>query len=340
MTSVLASIALLLLAPFNALLFLPGTQAVISKPVVVDSQSELQGDVKGAEKNRQDEQADALFRQAPIQPMRKPSASNLVIPTAHSSIVLDVDSGTILQLDNAKEHRQIASLTKMMTAILVIEKVQNLDEVVTVDSDAVYTEGTRVGCPRSGYCITQRLKVGEKISVLNLLKAMLMNSANDAAIALGKHIGGTEEKFAEMMNEKARELDLKDTHFCTASGLEPEGREAECYSTAYDIARIGAYSMKYELIWDIFRLPNNTEVKSVDGTCTHTILNTDIVLKEIPQCLGGKTGFTPLAGRSLLIAASDETKKHKVIAVVLDDESRWESVKRMIAWAFQSYEWR
>jgi D-alanyl-D-alanine carboxypeptidase len=218
--------------------------------------------------------------------------------------------------------------------------VNNLDEEATVSKAAVYTEGTRVGCPRSGYCIGTRLKVGEKLKVIDLMKAMLMNSANDAAVVLAEHVGGTEEKFVEMMNQKAKEMELGDTNFCSASGLEPEGREQECYSTAYDIARIASYSMRYEKIWEIFRLPNNTEIQSTDGKCAHNILNTDILVNEIPQCLGGKTGFTPLAGRSLLLAATDETEKHKIISVVLDDEYRWEDVKKMINWTFQAYEWK
>jgi D-alanyl-D-alanine carboxypeptidase len=221
-----------------------------------------------------------------------------------------------------------------------MEKVSNLDEAVTIDEDSVYSEGTRIGCPRSGYCISQRLKVGEKISVISLLKAMLMNSANDAAIALAKHISGSEEEFVKLMNNKAKEMGLSDSNFCTASGLEPEGRESECYSSAYDIGNIAAYSMKYDLIWDIMRLPNNTIVSSIDGTCTHNIINTDLVLNDITNCIGGKTGFTPLAGRSLLLAASDPTGKHKVIAVLLDDPYRWQDIKTMIDWTFDSYEWR
>lgn len=277
---------------------------------------------------------------APLRPVKKEGIANLVIPNAHSSIILDVDSGTILHYQNGREKRQIASLTKLMTAILVIEKISNLDEEVLIDEEAVYIEGTKVGCPRSGYCISERLKVGERLKAKDLLKAMLMNSANDAAQSLGKHIAGTEEKFAEMMNEKAKEIGLKDSQFCTASGLEIDGKEKECYSTAYDIARIAAYSMKYDLIWEIMRLPNNTIISSCDGKYQHEILNTDLVMDQIPNCLGGKTGFTPLAGHSLLMAASDFNKKHRIVAVALNDPYRWQDVKDMISWAFRSHDWQ
>lgn len=333
----LISLLSIIIFPLNPILLLEkGDDFHVTESVQAESVR-----VAGVEKAKERENIFNKTKEALApQPVKKSGALDLSLPNAHASLILDSASGTILHYDNGKERRQIASLTKMMTAVLVMEKVKDLEEEATVSQKAVYTEGTRVGCPRSGYCISQRLKVGEKLKVIDLMKAMLMNSANDAAIVLAEHVAGSEEKFVEMMNQKAREMDLGDTNFCSSSGLEPEGREHECFSTAYDIARIASYSMRYEKIWEIFRLPNNTEIKSTDGTCVHTILNTDILVNEIPQCLGGKTGFTPLAGRSLLLAATDETEKHKIISVVLDDEYRWEDVRKMINWAFQTYEWK
>ncbi|MFA6183676.1 MAG: hypothetical protein WC682_01075 [Parcubacteria group bacterium] len=273
-------------------------------------------------------------------PVKKAQAADLTISRAHSSIILDADSGTILHFENAKEERQIASLTKIMTAILVVENIKDLEnEAVTIDEEAVYADGTKIGCPSSGNCIGNRLKIGEVISVSSLFKAMLMNSANDSAIALAKHIGGTQEKFAEMMNDKVKELGLKNSHFMTPSGLEIDGKETEGYSSAYDIARITAYSMRYKIIWDTFRM-RNTTIYSMDGKTSHDIINTDRLLDEMPQCLGTKTGFTPLAGKSLMLAAEDSTKKHRIIAVVLDDPYMWEDIKEMAYWAFSSYNWQ
>lgn len=297
------------------------------------------GKNNGKKEKSEEESADNLLPPPVLQPVRKANADDLVLPNAHSSLIIDVDSGTILHYGKGKERRQIASLTKLMTALLVMEKVSNLDAEVTIDQEAVYAEGTKIGCPRSGYCPTERLKVGEKVKVRDLLKAMLMNSANDAAIALGKYIGGTQEGFARIMNARAKEMGFSDSHFCTPSGLEPNGHEKECYSSAYDIARIAAHTMKYDLIWEIFRYPETT-ISSVDGKYTHKIINTDQVLDEVPGCLGGKTGFTPLAGQSLLMAAADESKKHRIIAVLLDDLHRWQDIKTMFQWAFESYEWK
>jgi D-alanyl-D-alanine carboxypeptidase len=252
---------------------------------------------------------------------------------------LDADSGKVLYENNADEKKQIASLTKLFTASLAIERLKNLDELVTIDEEAVYAEGTRVGCPRSGFCNGERLKIGEQMTVRDLLKAMLMNSANDAAIALGKHIGGTQEGFARIMNERAKELGLQNTHFCTPSGLEPDGRESECYSSARDVALFTAHALKYDILWDIMR-SEKTFIFSQDGKYSHEIFNTDQLLGQLPNLIGTKTGFTPNAGYSLLAVAADQSQNHKVIAVLLNDPYRWQSIRSMFDWSFQAVNWK
>jgi D-alanyl-D-alanine carboxypeptidase (penicillin-binding protein 5/6) len=274
------------------------------------------------------------------QVVRDEKMSDLVIPTAHAFVVVDADTGKILAGNHETDRRQIASLTKMMTAILVMEKIPNLDEPINIEEEEVYIEGTKIGCPRSGYCISPRLKVGEKVSARNLLQAMLMNSANDAAVALGKHISGSQDAFADLMNQKAAQMGITDTHFCTPSGLEPDGRESECYSSASDIARISAYSMRFDTIWKMFGYPNNSEITSCDGQVAHTLINSDILLNDIPNCMGGKTGFTPAAGYSLLMGVSDPTHLHRIIVVVLDDPYRWQDIRTAISWTFQAYSWK
>jgi D-alanyl-D-alanine carboxypeptidase (penicillin-binding protein 5/6) len=271
-------------------------------------------------------------------PVKKENIPDLKI-WAGSSVVIDAESGTILHFDNGKKKTQIASLTKIMTAILVMEKINNLKEEVVITHESTHLPGTLVGCPRSGYCLSNRLYEEEKVRAIDLLKAMLMNSANDSATALAIHIGGSVEKFSQMMNDKARELGLRDTNFCTPSGLEIDGQEEQCYSTAYDIARIGVYALKYEKIWEIMRIPED-RFFSADGKYMHELKNTDLLLSTLPNCLGGKTGFTPLAGRSLLTGVADTTGQHKIIAVLLNDENRWEDMKILINWVWNNYEWQ
>jgi D-alanyl-D-alanine carboxypeptidase len=259
---------------------------------------------------------------------------------AKSAIVIDADTGTILFYQNGKNRMAIASLTKMMTAILSAEKIKNLEkEVVTIDKEALSMEGTVVGCPRTGYCISNRLRLGEQLRAIDLLHAMLMNSTNDAAMALGKHIGGSKQSFADLMNEKAKDIGLSDTNFCNPSGLDEDDKPGQCYSSAYDLARIAAYSLKYDVIWDTMRT-KDLDISSVDGALTHHIINTDVLLDQMPNCLGGKTGFTYEAGKSLMMAAHHpNNKSQKIVAVLLDDAYRWEDMRNLIEWTFESYDW-
>ncbi len=271
-------------------------------------------------------------------PTRKDDYADITL-WAGSTAVIDVDSETLLEYSNGRKKTQIASLTKIMTAILTVENVKNLDEEVTITPTALNVDGTTVGCPTSIFCNGQKLVNGEKISVRSLLTAMLLDSANDAATALGIHVGGSKQGFVDMMNAKAKSLGLKDSHFCTPSGLEIDGEENQCYSSAYDIARIAAYSLNYELIWDIMRTKDAT-VSSIDEKYVHVLKNTDMLLEQMSDCLGGKTGFTPLAGKSLLLAAASPTGKHRIIAVILNDENRWTDMKKLVAWTFDNYEWK
>ncbi len=278
------------------------------------------------------------FLTTSFRPVKKPYALNIAIPSAHAAIIIDADSGTILYDQNANTKRQVASLTKMLTSLIVIERVRDLDSVVII-GDEIYIEGTRVGCPRSGFCDGERLKEGEQVTVHNLLKAMLMNSANDAATALGKYIGGTQDGFAKIMNARAKELGLSNSNFCTPSGLETDGYETNCYSTAHDMAIIGSETLKHPELWEIMR-SEKMKFTSVDGKYEHEIFNTDELLGQFPNLLGTKTGFTPLAGRSLLAAATDDDGKHPIIAVVLDDTIRFESIRSMFHWSFGSFDWK
>jgi len=255
---------------------------------------------------------------------------------AGSSVVLDVDSGTLLHYDNGRLKTPIASLTKIMTAILVVENIKNLDEPVIIDEEALRADGTKVGCPTSVNCVSERLHLGEKITVKDLLTAMLLDSANDAAIALAKHVAGSQAAFAALMNEKAKQLNLGDSHFCNPSGLD----EDNCYSSAYDLARIAAFSLRYDIIWKIMKT-QETDVDSCDGKYIHHLKNTDMLLGQISNCIGGKTGFTYNAGRSLMLAAVDpETERHRVIAVLINDNNRWTDMKTLIDWVYNNYQWK
>ncbi len=276
---------------------------------------------------------------AGYQPIPLPNVGVYAVPTAHAAIILDVGSGNILFEQKAHDQRQIASLTKIFSAFLIAENVKDFDEPVTITAEALDVDGTKVGCPNSGVCPGNRLVLGEQVTVRNLLKASLMNSTNDAITALGIHVSGSADQFTALMNRRVKELGLTDSHFCTPSGLEIDGHETECYSSAHDIARIAALALNYPALWDIMRIQSET-ITSVDGVHSHDIANTNRLLGQVPNLLGTKTGFTPLAGYSLLAAMSDNTGERKVVAVVLDDQERWSSITNMFDWAFQTHTWK
>jgi D-alanyl-D-alanine carboxypeptidase len=276
------------------------------------------------------------------QPVKKPLFVDLTIENAHAGIILDADSQTILWEKNATEQRSIASITKLVTAMIVIDRIQDLDEIVVIPQEVMMIEGTKVGCPTSVICTGNRFEVGEKVRIRDLLYATLLPSANDAATVLAIHIAGSEDAFAGLMNARLKEIGITRSHFCRPSGLELDENEEMCYSTAYDIARVIAHLLeydKYDVLWDIMRTKEHT-FTSLDGMIEHELDNTNRLVGEMPQLVGAKTGFTPRAGYCLALVTEDETKQHQVISVVLDDYHRFTDVEMMSQWAFDNYMWQ
>lgn len=276
------------------------------------------------------------------QPTRKIDSPDLFMENAHAAIILDVDSGNILYSKNATEKRSIASLTKLVTAMIVIDRVRDLDEEVIVPESVMTIEGTKVGCLTSTICEYERMFAGEKIKVKDLLSSMLMLSANDAATTLAIHISGSEEEFAKLMNARLKELGITNSNFCRPSGLELDENEETCYSTAYDISRVVSHLLRYEkydVIWDTLKIKESS-FTDIDSTVEHTLESTNRILDEFPDILGGKTGFTPRAGYSLMMATESSDKKHRIVSVVLDDIHRFDDVQEMSNWTFGSYEWK
>lgn len=287
--------------------------------------------------------AEDVLARTIYQPVRKIDSVDLEV-SATSAVILDVDSGGVLYSKNATEKRSIASLTKLVTAMIVIDRVQNLDEEVVIPESVMTIDGTKVGCLTSIICEHERLYVGEKVRVRDLLTAMLVASANDAATTLAIHISGSEEEFAELMNARMEELGASNSNFCRPSGLEldDEENEEDCYSTAYDISRVVSHLLRYEkydVIWNILKVKESS-FTDVDSTVEHTLESTNRILGEVSNILGGKTGFTPRAGYSLMMSMESSDKKHRIVSIVLDDYSRFDDVQEMAEWAFGSYEWK
>ncbi|MBM3256604.1 MAG: D-alanyl-D-alanine carboxypeptidase, partial [Candidatus Moranbacteria bacterium] len=245
---------------------------------------------------------------------------------AKKAVLIDAESGKVLYGDKMLESHKIASLTKVMTALVLMDLVKDWNERVEISQHAASAGGATV-----------HFLYGEKFYAKDLFKAMLMNSDNTAARALAEHFAGDEKKFVELMNKKADDLKLKNSKFSDAAGLDDENSR----SCAYDIAIIGKESLKYPLILEVMQTPSHIEITSCDEFQNkHRVGNTNKLLGEYPGILGAKTGFTYEAGYCLMMMR-ELPGKGKIIGVVLDagELGRFTEMQKMLDWAFDHYKW-
>ncbi|MBU2025846.1 MAG: D-alanyl-D-alanine carboxypeptidase family protein [Patescibacteria group bacterium] len=248
---------------------------------------------------------------------------------SHSAVAIDAESGQILFSKDERKKMPLASLTKIMTAIVLMEEIKDWKEPVKISQKAAFSGGANI-----------HLKWDEEVRADDLFKAMLMNSDNAASIALAEHVSGNIEEFTKLMNDKAREIGALDTHFEEPSGLEDE----KSFSNAYDMAKMTQYALKNDKIRTIMRTPGPLEISSCDGTIKHRVGNTNIYLKDeakAPRVIGAKTGFTYNAGYCLMAAMHDKSGEREVIGVLLNSgqEMRWEEMEQMINWSLDNYIW-
>ena len=214
----------------------------------------------------------------------------------------------------------MASTTKIMTALIAIEK-SNLDEIVSVNPMAVGIEGSSV-----------YLQSGEEISMENLLYALLLQSANDAATQIAIHIGGSIEEFCNMMNERAKSLGLNDTHFTNPHGLDNENH----YTSAHDLTIIAATAMEDETFREIVSCKQKTiKTNTPDGEITRVLVNHNKLLRIYDGAVGVKTGYTKKTGRCLVSAASRDNVNF--ICVTLDAPNDWDDHSKLLDYAFSRF---
>lgn len=236
------------------------------------------------------------------------------------ALVYDRASGRILFDKNGNKTTPMASTTKIMTAIIVVEN-SNLSDIVTIDSKSAGTGGSRLG-----------LKKNDKITVNDLLYGLMLRSGNDAAVALAIHVGGSVEGFAELMNKKAKELNLTSTHFMVPHGLDMDGH----YTTAYELAKMADYALK------------NEKLKAIVSTKTCTIninnnpkviSNTNELLGSVSGVYGVKTGFTNGAGRCLVTACKRDSLDIITVIIGADTKKiRTSDSMKLIEYSFKNYQ--
>lgn len=235
---------------------------------------------------------------------------------SRAAIVLDRKSKAILYGKNEETKRPMASTTKIMTSIVIIEN-KDLNDTVEVSKKAAGTGGSRLG-----------LKAGDKITVRDLLYGLMLRSGNDAAVALAEYAGGSIAGFSELMNQKAEKLGLKNTHFETPHGLD----SAEHYTTAYELACLTDYALKNEIFSNIV----NTKSISIHiNGYPKNLNNTNELLGYLNGVYGVKTGFTNGAGRCLVTAI--KRKDLDIICIVLGADTKKDRTQDSIKLIEYSY---
>ena len=238
--------------------------------------------------------------------------------SAESAILLEGESGTRIYQKNADTRLPMASTTKIMTALVALE-LASPQTVITVPACAIGTEGSSV-----------YLVEGEVLTLEQLLYAVLLESANDAAVAVAVGTAGSVEAFSEKMNERARAMGLSDTHFCNPHGLDCE----EHYTTAYELARIAQIALQN----DQFRAIVSTRKTTIPHAGTdgvRLLVNHNKMLRLYQGCIGVKTGFTKHSGRCLVSAA--ERDGVMLIAVTLNAPNDWNDHQAMLDYGFSRY---
>lgn len=239
-----------------------------------------------------------------------PLTSKKPLISAKAILAIDLDSQVPLYKKNTSQALPIASLSKLMTALVILEE-NNLDDIVTISNEVNAIEGSRIW-----------LYPGEKITVDNLIKGMLIKSGNDSAYELAKFNAGSLENFAQKMNKKAESLGLKDSHFLDPAGLD----DLNNYSSVNDLSVISKHILKYSFIRKIV-IMKETVISSVDGKISHKLQNTNQLLGSFLGVQGLKTGTTDLA-RECLISLL-KVKDNDILIVILGSEDRYLDTKTL-----------
>ncbi len=253
---------------------------------------------------------------------------------SNAVMLIDSATGEVLFQKNADEQIRPASTTKIMTCILALEK-SSMDEVVKIGPEGDWTG--------SGYSLLET-KNGEEIKMKDLLYGFMLVSGNDAAAAIAVHIGGSEEGFAAMMNEKASELGMDNSHFVNAHGTD----EDEHYVTARDMSKLALYAAKNEQFMDIVSTASY-DMPETNKNIARTVYNTNMLLRNDEEAVDGayyeyangiKTGSTPKAFRCLVSSAKKEGTQ--LICLIYGDETkdgteRWPLAKSLFEYGFENY---
>lgn len=248
-----------------------------------------------------------------------PYSVQAISTSATSSILMDMDSGRIIYENNSHEVRSVASISKIMTAILAIES-KKLDKTVKVSDVALEAYGSGI-----------YIKPGEKLTLQDLVYGLMLRSGNDAALMIAEYVSGSVPKFVKKMNQKAQEIGMKQTTFHNPSGLD-EDDEVGNFSTAYDMAILTSYAMKNKTYQKIVGTKKYTLKTNKN---TYVWYNKNKLLTNYENTTGGKTGFTKKARRTLVSTASKD--QLNFVVVTLNDGNDFQDHENLHEYGFTYY---
>ena len=237
--------------------------------------------------------------------------------SANSYILMDAETGRVLDSKKMNNRALIASITKIMTAVIAIES-NKLDELIKVDDSILKAYGSGI-----------YIQVGEEMLLKDMLYGLMMRSGNDAAVMIAAYVAGSEEAFVKLMNDKAKKIGMKNTTFVNSSGL--DNTDSGNYSTAYDMALLTRYAMQYDEYREIVKTKEYTVKTNYKTYVWHNknkLLNYDYIT-------GGKTGYTEKAGRTLVSTASKDNMN--LIVVTIRDSDDWNTHIELYNYAFSNY---
>lgn len=248
-----------------------------------------------------------------------PSNIFAISTSATSAILMDIDSNRILYSENIHATRSVASISKIMTAIVAIENA-DVKSKVTVGEEISKAYGSGI-----------YIKVGEVLTLEDLLYGLMLRSGNDAALAIANYVGGSIDKFVEMMNETAQKIGMKNSVFKNPHGLDQE--DGGNISTAYDMAILTAYAMKNETYQKIVGTKNYNLKTNMN---TYSWTNKNKLLRNYEYTTGGKTGFTEIARRTLVTTASKDGMN--LVVVTLNDGNDFSDHQSLFEYGFENYQ--
>ena len=238
--------------------------------------------------------------------------------SASSAILMDMDSGRILYEKNAYESRLVASISKIMTAIIAIESGK-LNDKVTIGDEINSSYGSGI-----------YIKQGEVLTLRDLVYGLMLRSGNDASYSISKYVAGSTDKFVLMMNKKAKKIGMKKTVFNNPNGLDEKDGN---YSSAYDMAILTSYAMRNKDYQTIAKTKNYTLKTNMN---TYKWKNKNKLLFQYKYTTGGKTGFTKKARRTLVTTASKNNIN--LVVVTLNDGNDWQDHKKLFEYGFNNYQ--